>query len=226
MLLPCELLDENERNERRSIKDALEVLRSKANFEQDDVAEVRLGILRLPSDKIVSLVIVSFDSTIHQKTFLVSLPTADSFRAKLENLPVSQEFEIARLAGATIDSGGQVRLSDGAQIRGVEVIPALLPYNITPLDWAIIRQTIATIGIEDRCRYHPGDLVLEKLGFNPFRNSIDCSKLSDHPAGLLKVIQARIQDHESSFGTVSLQKIADTLRKFGMRIPVARPRLG
>jgi hypothetical protein len=63
-----------------------------------------------------------------------------------------------------------VRLSDGTQIRKVEVIPALLPYDITSLDWAIMRQTIATLGIEDQCRYHPGHDVLENLGFDPFSN--------------------------------------------------------
>lgn len=222
MPLPCEMLGENERNERRTIADALEVLRTKANFEQDDLALVRLGMLRLLSNEIVGLVLVSFDSTIHQKTFLVSLPTADRFRAKLENLPTPQEFEIARLNGATIDSRGQVQLSDGAQIRGVEVIPSLLPYNITRLDGAIIRQTIAALGIEEECRYHPGHDVLENLGFDPYRNSIDCSKLSGHPPPLVKTIQARIQDHEPGLGTVSLQKIADTLRNFGMRIPAGR----
>jgi hypothetical protein len=112
-----ELLADDDRSKRRTIADALEVLRTEANFEQDDVAEVRLGKLRLPSDKIVGLVLVSFDSTLHQKTFLVSLPTADRFLAKLENLPKPQEFEIARLGEATINSQGQVQLSDGAQIR-------------------------------------------------------------------------------------------------------------
>jgi hypothetical protein len=180
-------------------------------------------MLRLPSEKVVGLVHVSFDSTLHLKTFLVSLPTASRFLAKVENLALPQEFEIARLDCAAVNSQGHVRLSDGTQIRKVEVIPALLPYDITSLDWAIMRQTIATLGIEDQCRYHPGHDVLENLGFDPFSNSIDCSKLSSHPAPLLKTIQAGIQDHEPGFGTVSQQKIADTLRKFGMRIPAARP---
>jgi hypothetical protein len=222
MLLPHELLGENERNNRRTIMDALEILRTKASFEQDDVAKIQLGMLRLLSSEIVSLVLVSFESAIHQKSFLVSLPTASSFRAKLEGAPKSQEFEIARLGGATINSRGQVQLSDGAQIRGVEIIPALLPYDITPLDRAIIRQTIATLGIEEQCRYDPGGRLPE-AEFNPFDYAIDCSKLSGHPPPRLKAVQARIEDHESGFETVSLQKIANTLRKFGMRIPASRP---
>ena len=222
-MLVHELLAENDRCKRRTIADALEILRTNANFKHCDVAEVRIGMLRLPSDQNVGLVLVSFDSTVHQKTFLISLPTADRFLAKLENMPGPQEFEIGRLGGAKINSQGHVRLSDGAQIRGVEVIPALLPYNITPMDWAIIRQTIAALNIEDQCRYHPGDLVLENLETNPFQDSIDCSKLAGHQAPLLKAIQARIEDYEPVFGTVSLPKIADTLQKFGMRKPIHRP---
>jgi hypothetical protein len=221
-MLLHELLAENDRGKRRTIADALEVLRTSANFEQGDVANVRIGMLRLPSDQIVGLVLVSFDSTVHRKTFFVSLPTADRFRAKLENMPGSQEFEISRLDGATINGEGHVQLSDGTQIRGVVVIPTLLPYNITPLDWAIIRQTVAELGIKEECRYDPGELIRRTWGANPFHGSIDCSKLSGRQAPLLKTIQARIEDDEPNFRTVSLQKIADTLRKFNMRIPTSR----
>jgi hypothetical protein len=217
------LLAEENRRKRRTIADALEVLRTKANFEQNDVAKVWLGELRLPSKMSVTLVCVSFDSKTHEKTFLVSLPTASSFRASLEGAPKSQEFEIDRLEGAMIDGRGHVRLSNGDQIRAVEIIPALLPYDITPLDWAIVRQTIAILGIEEQCRYDPGGRLPE-VEFNPFDYAIDCSKLSGHRPPLRKTIQARIEDDKKTgFGTVSLQKIADTLRKFGMRIPANRP---
>jgi hypothetical protein len=217
-----QVLAENDRAKRRTIADALEILWSNADFEDGDAAEIRLGMLRLPSGEIVHLVYVSFDSTFHQKTFLVSLPTASSVLARFEGKPQFEEFEISRLDGAIIDDRGHVRLSDGAQIRSVEVIPALLSYNITPLDWAIIRQTVAELGIEEECRYDPGELVRKTLETHPFHDAIDCSKLSGHPTPLLKSIQARIQDNDPGFGTVSLQKIADTLRKFGMRIPSRR----
>jgi hypothetical protein len=221
-MLLHELLAENDRGKRRTIADVLEVLRTNANFEQGDVAKVRIGMLRLPSDQSVGLVLVSFDSTVHQKTFLVSLPTAVSFRARRESKAQPEEFEISRLDGATINSEGHVQLSDGTQIRGAEVIPTLLPYNITPLDWAIIRQTVAELGIEEECRYDPGQLVRRTWGANPFHGGIDCSKLSGRRAPLLKTIQARIEDDEPNFRTVSLQKIADTLRKFNMRVPTSR----
>jgi hypothetical protein len=216
------MLGDNERNERRTIMDALEVLRTEAKFEENDVAVLWLGGLRLPSTKIVHLVCISFESQIHKKKFFVSLPSANSFKARFEGEPEPQEFEIASLAGATINGWGHVRLSDGTQILGVEIIPALLPYKVTRLDWAIIRQTVAALGVEDECRYDPGELAQRALGTNPIGNPIDCSRLSGHTAPLLKVIQGRIQDHEPGFKTVSLQKIADTLRKFGMRIPSGR----
>src|ERR1700746_2871255 len=135
MPLPCEMLAENDRSNRRTVMDALEMLRAGANFEENDVAGVWLCGKRLPSSKIVHLVCISFDSTIHKKRFLVSLPSANSFKARFEGEPEPQEFEIASLAGATINGWGHVRLSDGTQILGVEIIPALLPYKVTRLDW-------------------------------------------------------------------------------------------
>ena len=221
MLLPHELLRQNERDERRTITDALEVLWTQANFEEGDTAEIWLGPLRLPSTQIVSLICVTFNSDSHKKIFMVQLPTALTFRAKLDRAPEFQEFEIGRLGGASVNGEGQVRLSDGTHLRGVEVIPANLPYNITPVDWAVIRQTIAELGIEEECRYVPTDPALREIVPDLIDDPIDCSKLSGHPAPLLKVVQGRIQDHFG--GTVSQQKIADTLRKFGMRVPTGRP---
>jgi hypothetical protein len=141
-----QVLAEEDRGKRWTLVDALEMLRTKANFEEGDAAEIRLGMLRLPSSVIAYLVCVSFDSAIHQRTFLVRLPTASSVRARFEGKPQLQEFEITRLHGATINGQGHVRLSDGAQVRAVEIVPARLPYNITPLYWAIVRQTVAALG--------------------------------------------------------------------------------
>jgi hypothetical protein len=216
-----EILAEEDRRKRRTLADALEVLRTDANFQEGDAAEIRLGTLKLPSSEIVYLVYVSFRSTIHQKTFLVSLPTAGGVRARFLDDPKLQELEIERLNGAIANGRGDVWLSDGAQIRSVEVIPALLPYEITPLDWTIIRQTMAELGIEEHCRYDPGLQAARTYLGDWLSNSIDCSKLADRPTPLLKSIQARVQDHPE-FGSISLQKISDTLHKFGMRKPASR----
>src|SRR5262249_21756523 len=98
------------------------------------------------------------------------------------------------------------KLSDGTQIRGVEVIPTLLPYNITPLDWAIIRQTVVELGIEEECRYDPGELVRKTWGANPFHGGIDCSKLSRRQAPLLKTLKPRIEDDDPNYRRLSLKK--------------------
>jgi hypothetical protein len=217
-----EVLAEEDRRKRRTLADALEVLRTDANFKEGDAAEIGIGALKLPSSEIAYLIYVSFRNTVHQKTFLVSLPTAGKVRARLLGDQKLQEFEIERLNGAIANGRGDVWLSDGAQIRGVEVIPALLPYEITPLDWTIIRQTIAELGIEEHSRYAPRFEVARTYLGRSLLNSIDCSKLTGHPPPLLKSIQARVLDDSPEFGTISLQKIADTLRKFGMRRPANR----
>lgn len=223
-----EILAEEDHRKRRTLADALEVLRTDANFQEGDEAEITLGMLKLPSGEIVYLVHVGFQSAVHQKTFLVSLPTAAKVRARFLGDPKLQELEMERLNGAIANGRGDLLLSDGAQIRSVEVIPALLPYEITPLDWTIIRQTIAELGIEEHSRYDPDP---DDPGFEAARtylgrlllNSIDCSKLTGHPRPPLKSIQARVQDY-TEFGLISLPKISDTLSKFGMRKPASRRR--
>jgi len=215
------LLGESEHNKRRTLADALEVLRTCADFVVGDIAKIWLSGLELPSRQVVHLVDVRFESTRHRMTFRVSLPSANRVRARFDQGQLV-EFDISRLDGAIADGQGSVRLSDGAVIRSVEIIPALLPYNITALDCAILRQTILELGIEEECRYDPGDLDSERLEIALLYKAVDCSKLGGHIAPLLKTVQARMQDNEPEFGTVSQQKIADTLNKFGMRIPANR----
>ena len=168
-------------------------------------AEVRIGILRLPSQEVTHLVFISLNSTQDELTFSVSLPAARGVRARFEDGLVPENFEIGRLLGATVDAEGHVQLADGGRIQSVEIIPALLPYHLTELDWKILHETVAQLGIEEECRYDPGEGFRKDLRDSLF-GSIDCSKLSGHKSPLLKTISARVG------GKASLQKIADIRR--------------
>ena len=65
-------LDESNQLNRRSVADALEVLRQQADFGDDDVARIDIALLRLPSREIVGLSI--YDLTAKIKFTLFRYP--------------------------------------------------------------------------------------------------------------------------------------------------------
>jgi hypothetical protein len=214
-------LRENARTLRRTIADAIEVLRQDARFKDTDRARIQVGGLRLPSQETVGLVDVLFDS-LDEKTFIVSLPTSGEFRAKRPGQPKAAIFDIFELDHAMVDGNCAIQLRDGTVVRAVEVVPALLPYIVTETDFSIVHQTIELVGAKDETRYRlPADLKLSADG-------LDCGKLPglQDRIPLLKQIKAHIEDHEPSLKGISEQQISDSLQKFGMRIPKKRPRQG
>src|SRR5258705_8663803 len=126
-----EVLGEKEWKKRRTIADAIDVLQKSVGFDGDDRGQIQLGRMRLPSGDVVSLTWVSFESAAHRKTFIVKLPTALKFKATSQDELLIDD--IGRLEGATLDEKGNVELKDGTLMRAVEIIPALLPYEISAL---------------------------------------------------------------------------------------------
>jgi len=209
-----EVLGERGWKKRRTVADAIEVLHKDAGFEGDDRAQIRVGRMRLPSGDIVSLTGVLFESAVHRKTFIVWLPTAVRFRAILQDQPVIDQFDIGRLEEASLDEAGNVELHDGTSMRAVEIIPARLPYNISGLDCIIISLTISAIDAQDQCSYSSEGLFSEHPDDDPCIGFVDCSKLAGLPIPELKVIKGFIEDRAPGLGSLSEQKISDTLRKF------------
>jgi hypothetical protein len=213
-----ERLEEKERDKRRTIADVIEVLRRRISDDRLR-ARIQVGRLRLPSDEVVGLVNIFAESAADQTVFIVSLPTSAQFRAKHQGSSETETFAIFQLDGAMIDDRGGVELLDGTRLRAVDVIPALLPNEVTELDWRIVRHTIACIEAADECYTYV-------LPFAESCYALDCRTL---PAlrdriPLLKQIKAYIAEREPALNTLSEQQIANTLRKFGMRIPQTRPR--
>jgi hypothetical protein len=224
-----ELLREEERNQRFTVSHAIDVLPKSAGFGDDDFAEIRVGIMPLPSRDKVGLANVFFDSHNLGKTLVVSLATSAEFRAKRQGEADARRFSISELDGAKVDNNGIVRLSDGAVLRAVEVIPAKLPLKPSDIDWRIVYHVISIIGAEDHCyrslREHakPKCLdVFEEMLLEIRR--IDCSALEGLELPSLKHLAKQIGKKDRTLKRLSHQKIADALRKFGMRIPASRPR--
>ncbi|MEH2567774.1 hypothetical protein [Bradyrhizobium sp. AZCC 2289] len=222
------LLREGERNQRRTVSHAIDVLAQDANFGGADVAEVRVGTLRLPSREQVGLLSVFFENEKLGKSFVVSLATSSEFTARCQGEEAARQFSIFELDGAKADNDNIVRLSDGTVLRAVEVIPAKLPLKPSGLDWRIVHHTISIVKAENRCyrslREHAkptcSDVPEEML---PEEKVIDCSALEGLELPSLKYLAQQIGQRDPSLKRLSRQKIADALRNFGMRIPASQP---
>jgi hypothetical protein len=221
-----ERLFEELRKSRRTIADAIEVLRDAGGFSDHDHAEVRIGPLHLSSGDVVSLVDVLFEAPFGEKVCIVSLPTSARFRAIRHGASRSERFEISRLNGAVVDANANVVLRDRTTLRAVEVIPTRILSDPTELDWRIVRSTISMIGAEDRCyRSLRADSPLALPDTVPDLRFLDCSKLCGLELPPLKEIAFQIAEKDKTLRNLSQQKIADALRKFGIRVPKPRPRL-
>lgn len=215
-----ERLAESDRHLHRTAMDVLEVLRKEAGFHDDDCAEVFVGFLRLPSGDNVGLVDIRFDSPARQKISVVSLPTSTHFNAKRQGFSFSQRFEITRLNQASIDSQGHVELADGNMLRAIEVEPVRLPYHPSELDWRIVHLILELKGATHCYRSLQDGLPPHLRSMVPDRCFLDVDRLSGLDLPSLRDLTRYIA---SKHKRVSGQQIANSLRKFGIRHPQARP---
>jgi hypothetical protein len=216
------ILDE-EKNARRTIADAIDVLHKHASFGEQDHAIIRVDALPSPSYQNVAQVHAVFENLPRDVTYFVWLPSASKFKARRDGRPGHEIFAIFELGGATIHSDGTVLLTDHRRLRAVEVVPELLPDDLTDLEWRILHRTIQYMGIGDRVyrSYWEGlDTHLQE-GL-PDQRGLDFSRLAGLDVPLLKQIQGYIEDNDTPARTPSPETIAVTLKKCGMRIPASR----
>jgi hypothetical protein len=183
------LLSDDQRYARRTIADAIDVLCEAVDFGSGGQAKMRVGRLRLPSNEVVGLVQLVFKGASKQRGFIVSLPASTHFTGMREKTAQRECFDIVRLDGAKVDSSGNVVLTRGAELHGVELVPALLPRNPSELDWRIVHHIVAIIGQEERCYRSP------RKGFRgrqremvPDVRFLDCQRLSKLDLPPLKVL--------------------------------------
>jgi hypothetical protein len=212
-------LQEERRTKRRTIADALDVVRRVLGLEDPPRGQMKVGLLGLPCGNWTALVDVIFPDL----ECIVSLPTSARFRALTGASSELQEFEISRLDGAEVDSDGSVRLADRSRLRAVEVVPTPLPYKPSQLSERILRHVISLTR-----SYHCYRSIREGLPEHlqhqvPDLRALDYARVRTIQAPPLKVIQGYIENSDPE-GTPSLQKIADALAVFGVRIPRSRPR--
>jgi hypothetical protein len=220
-----ERLREEDRTSRRTISDALTVLGERTGLNEHDHAEIRVYPIMPPSGQVVGRVDLVFDAPRREKISIVSLPTAASFRAGCLGSSGRECFEIFRLDGAIVRADATVLLADGATLRAVEVIPSRLPYEPTEIDWRIVHYTVSIAGAEEHCYWRLRDRLRPPYQETvPDLRFLDCSRLRELDLPPLKVIASLLAERDSTLRKVSQQKVADTLRMFGIRIPKPRPR--
>jgi hypothetical protein len=215
-------LQEERRTGRRTVADALDVVRQILGLEETPRGQIRVAPLRLPSGQCTALVDLVFPAL----DCVVSLPTSARFRARNEVGSKHNIFEISRLGGAEVCPDGSILLADGGRLRAVEVLPSHLPYNPSELEERILGHVIALTG-SDYCYRSIREGLPEHLQHQvpDLPRLLDYSRVRRIQAPPLKKIRAYIEDHDPEL-KVSNQKIADALTTFGVRAPRRRPRAG
>ena len=212
-------LREDCRTNRRTVADAREVIREQLGSDYTGAAHFRITPFNLPSGEWTALVDIVFP----ELGYCVSLPSSSRFKARRETSQSREEFEILRLAGAEICPDGSVRLAESLHLRAVEVIPTVLPYELSKTEERILAHVIVSTKRFHCFRWVRDDLPPHLRDQVPDLCALDYSRLHTIPPRLLKQITAHIKEHDPDFAA-SPQKIADTLAKCGIRVPVRRPR--
>ena len=217
MLQAQHRLREGRRTNRRTVADALEVIRQELGVEDFGQAHIEIGPFQLPSGQSTALV----DCVFPDLGYRVSLPTSSRFRGRTSS--ELRQMETSRLNGSEICRDGSVLIADGTRLRAVEVIPTILPYEPSQLDQRILRHVLALTNAHYCFRSIREDLPQDLWEMVPDIKLLDYSRVRSIEAPLLKLIKGYIEVHDPGL-RASNQKIADSLAMYGIRIPVPRRR--
>jgi hypothetical protein len=216
-------LAEGTKRNRRSVADAIEVLATYANFRVGSIGKIATGLFPFPSKDPLAQLYVGYTDLAEGVTFVVWLPICNSAKATHVNQRSPYPLNVFDLNDATVDFHGNVVLTSGARLRGVEVIPASLPYELSDLERRILWCTIQFMNVEDIVVRTLGEeLELELRQGLPTIRKVDFQRLKGLVSPSLESIRSFLLENEPGLGSVSLEKISSTLTKCGMRSVVRR----
>jgi hypothetical protein len=110
-------LAQDDQGLRRTIADALVVLRTIPDFTDQSRADIRVQLLKLTSGELVGLIDLEFKGPLPQVTCIVSLATSSRFRAKWQGSEERHDRDVFELDGALVDGSGNVTLADGPLLQ-------------------------------------------------------------------------------------------------------------
>jgi hypothetical protein len=211
-------LHDHGRERRRTIQDAIEVFRNCPGFSEDFCAEILVRQMVFPNGEAPYLIqLVSYSLGL-----AVSLPTASHFFAvRTVGLP-PERFPAFRLDGATIDSMGNVQLTDETCLHRVSIKPARINGTPSEMDLEILHFVVDRYGDIDR-----GYAYLGLTDVRYDRSFLDFSTLSDIEVPALKAIEIDIRENCSKWpklSGVTHREIGRALAKCGVRRPRSGPR--
>jgi hypothetical protein len=212
-------LKEHDRNNRRTVADALEVIRQEFGVDETPGAEIRVGPLLLPSGEATAVVVLMCPDL----GCYVSLPASWWFTEFTERSSRRHRFEILCLDQAKVGPEGSVVLTDGRRLRGVEMVPTHMPYELSRVEKRILQNVIKLTESDGCYRNLREDLPEHLQPGIPDLWVLDFGRLHTIPGRKLKAIKVYIEKHDPEL-RVSNQKIADALAKCGVRVPRRRPR--
>jgi hypothetical protein len=204
---------------RRTVADALEVIRQEFGVDETPGAEIRVGPLLLPSGEATAVVVLICPDL----DCYVSLPASWWFTEFTERSSRRHRFEILCLDQAKVGPEGSVVLTDGRRLRGVEMVPTHMPYELSRVEKRILQNVIKLTESDGCYRNLREDLPEHLQPGIPDLWVLDFGRLHTIPGRKLKAIKVYIEKHDPEL-RVSNQKIADALAKCGVRVPRRRPR--
>jgi hypothetical protein len=203
---------------RRTVADALAVLSQV--FADGKRARIDVGELRLPGGRIVYLTSVVGEA--EGRCIWVPLPASETFSAFNLHAGMRKSFSTEALEGAMVSGSGMVELTDGQQLRAVEIDRAIRNLYPSALDYQILECLIAWNNAQDRCYRDLFEGIQKDGEGQPTLRLLDCFHLADLQVPLLKQLVGRFEDMWPDRKAPSQQKIADALRSFGVRLPNRR----
>jgi hypothetical protein len=224
-----------------TIAHAVDLLLNRTDFTTADTARIVIGP-PLPASSPAWGFALEYDSAISNKTYSVVLQACAKVHVIRHGHSERESMAIGQLDGASVTADGGVVLVDGTRLRAVEAQHVRLPFELSPLDWRILRLVAEMIGIPpgdlppkdpkavpiDRCILR---LVAEMLGAPPedlppkdpkavpkweTLGFAALSKIFRH-AELPALKEIRFRYRGQFAEKSSRAKISDTLRKVGFR---------
>ena len=210
--------------ERRSGRDALEVLRTQAEFRDEDRASFHVVNFRLPSGQEASFIEARYGHHPSDTVAVVGLPPSKCFRAVKAASNEWALFDTSLLHEATINANGDAVLADGTRLFAIDLVPLPLLIEPSDLDWTILRLSLRIIGATHCWRNFDEGVPHRYRAMVPDGHRLDWSRLPGLRLPPLKVLCFEIRQRDKALTQLSDQQVVNTLRRFGIRIPKGRPR--
>lgn len=150
--VPTPRLHDRGRKDRRSVADAVEILRLDGGFSEAVSAVIRTAPITLPTDGAGSLV----QLVCGELGIVVTLPTSNAFTGR-NTAGETIDFDIAHLNGASVNARGVkpvVKLIEGTSLTAVTLSPVRQMRGLNERDWRILYGVIAFADLGDHCFLH------------------------------------------------------------------------